>query len=351
MLERTPPIRVLVVDDSGFFRRALTAEIERVPRFKVVGTAADGLSAIAKVRELDPDVVTLDVEMPVMSGIEALRTIVATSASSVIMVSAQTGEGAKVTLEALAAGAIDFIPKTRQAAFIHEKLEAAAASSARRREQRRLGSQRMAAAPAAARPRTARPNGLRRDIKLVAIGSSTGGPQALQTVLGALPKGLPAPIVIAQHMPPNFTAALAKRLDDHCALDVVHAGHGAPLTAGKVYIAPGGSSMRVTANDIRITSDDEHLIYKPSVDVLIASAVAAFGKGVLGILLTGMGADGAKELAALHRLGGHTLAQDQASSVVYGMPRALVEMGGADEVLPLDEIGPRIAGLVGARQA
>jgi two-component system, chemotaxis family, protein-glutamate methylesterase/glutaminase len=340
------PIRVLVVDDSAFFRKTLTAEISKDPHFEVVGTAADGRSAVERTKELQPDVVTLDIEMPVMGGLEALRAIVALGTSSVVIVSAQTERGANVTMEALEAGAVDFIQKSRGELFIHEKIQAAANVAIRNR-----GRQRRLASTPCEQPKPApfgHPATARRDIEIVVIGSSTGGPQALQTMLRGIIQPLPVPVVVAQHMPPHFTGALAKRLADNSPLRILHAHDGERLNAGHVYIAPGGNTMRVRKGEIVISDEGSAHLYKPSVDVLVASAVAAYGKNVLGVLLTGMGADGAKEMTQLRTLGGYNIAQDQGTCVVYGMPRSLVEAGGADEVLPIDEIGPRIAAILGS---
>ena len=183
--------------------------------------------------------------------------------------------------------------------------------------------------------------------KICIVGSSTGGPQALQTIISQLPESLPVPVVVAQHMPPNFTKALAQRLNDTCKPKVVEAEDGMALAKGTIYIAPGGMQTRVTATEIKVRPDQGESLYKPSVDVLAESARAAFGKNVLGVMLTGMGADGAAEFAKLHKLGAYNISQDQASCVVYGMPRSLVEAGGSDEVLPLDQIGGRIRSALG----
>jgi two-component system chemotaxis response regulator CheB len=178
--------------------------------------------------------------------------------------------------------------------------------------------------------------------KIIVIGSSTGGPQALQDVIGQLPPNLPVPVVVAQHMPPQFTLALAKRLDACCPPRVVEARDGEPLVAGTVYIGPGGMHLRVTQTALKVEPDRGESLYKPSVDVLAESTLASFGKGVLGVMLTGMGNDGMREFIKVHQAGGYTIAQDQATCVVYGMPRAVVEAGAANEVLPLDKIGFRI---------
>lgn len=339
-----PLIRVLVVDDSPFMRGVLPPRIESDPRFKVVGTAIDGRDAIEKTLALQPDVITLDIDMPIMNGIDALREIVKQSTASVIMLSARTEQGAAITLEALALGAVDFIPKSRGVDRIHEKLLAAVEAKAHK-------SRASAPKPAAGLRPTAPPRataGGRVAAKICIIGSSTGGPQALQTVLSQLPDNLPVPIVVAQHMPPNFTKALAQRLNDTCKPKVVEAEDGMALAKGAVYISPGGMQTRVTATDVKISPDHGESLYKPSVDVLAESARSAFGKNVLGVMLTGMGGDGALEFGKLRKLGAYNIAQDQASSVVYGMPRTLVEAGGADEVLPLDQIGVRIRSALGS---
>ncbi|WP_072396416.1 chemotaxis response regulator protein-glutamate methylesterase [Hyphomicrobium sp. CS1GBMeth3] len=338
-----PLIRVLVVDDSPFMRGVLPPKIESDPRFKVVGTAVDGRDAVEKTLALKPDVVTLDIDMPVMNGLDALREIVRLSPASVVMLSARTEQGAAITLEALALGAVDFIPKSRGVDRIHEKLLAAVEAKA---QKTRASAPKPVVALRPAPPSRAAA-GARINAKICVIGSSTGGPQALQTVLSQLPETLPVPVVVAQHMPPNFTKALAQRLNDLCKPAVVEAEDGMALTRGKIYISPGGMQTRVTPTEIRISADHGESLYKPSVDVLAESARGAFGKNVLGVMLTGMGGDGAAEMTKLHKLGGFNISQDQASCVVYGMPRTLFEMGGADEVLPLDQIGPRIRTALG----
>jgi two-component system chemotaxis response regulator CheB len=337
-----PLIRVLVVDDSPFMRGVLPPKIESDPRFKVVGTAVDGRDAIEKTLALSPDVITLDIDMPNMNGIDALKEIVRLSTASVIMLSARTEQGAAITLEALALGAVDFIPKSRGVERIHEKLLAAMEAKSQRS---RAAAPRPVVVRATAPPRAA--GGARVNAKICIIGSSTGGPQALQAVLSQLPDNLPVPVVIAQHMPPNFTKALAQRLNDTCKPKVVEAADGMALAKGTVYISPGGMQTRVTAAEVKVSPDQGESLYKPSVDVLAESARSAFGKNILGVMLTGMGGDGAAEFAKLRKLGGYNISQDQASCVVYGMPRSLVEAGGADEVLPLDQIGARIRSALG----
>ncbi len=384
------PIRVLVVDDSAFMRGALARSIESDPRFKVIDTASDGKMGVEKALRLKPDVVTLDVEMPVMNGIEALKAIVSRSTIPVVMVSAVTDTGAKITMDALELGAVDFIPKAKGAELIHEKLLAAvAANPARRgmamRQQVKALAKAQENAQAQARSRfqiaPATPPGMRpgaapppnrslaqapqarspaaapaaqREIsytrvpaKIVVIGSSTGGPQALQEVIKQLPPNLPVPVVIAQHMPAQFTQALAKRLDEICPPKVVEAKDGEPLVPGTVYIGPGGLHLRVTKGELKVAESKGESLYKPSVDVLAGSALEAFGKSVLGVMLTGMGNDGAQEFIKLHKAGAYNVVQDQGTCVVYGMPRAVADAGAADEILPVERIGARIRAAFG----
>lgn len=336
-----PIIRVLVIDDSAFMRRALSRRIELDARFKVIDTAEDGQQGVAKALSLMPDVITLDVDMPVLNGLDALKAIVAKTSIPVIMVSAQTHEGARVTIDALQIGAFDFIPKSQGTENIHEKLHAAVSGGKRRKALPGA-----LPAPRPVPPSRAGGGGLRIKPRVVLIGSSTGGPAALATLVAQLPKILPVPVVIAQHMPPHFTQALAKRLDDMCPPPVVEATNGEPLLK-KVYIAPGGMQLRLTANEIKIEPDRGESLYKPSVDVMAESALAAFGGAVMAVMLTGMGNDGSMQFGKLRQAGAYVIAQDQASSVVWGMPRAVVDQKSADEVLPVERVGARISELLG----
>lgn len=339
----TLPIRVLVVDDSAFMRKALVRRIELDNRYKVIGTAEDGQDGIQKALSLKPDIITLDVDMPVLNGLDALKAIVAKTTIPVVMISAQTNEGAAVTLQALELGAVDFIPKSQSGDNIHEKLDAAVQSK-RTRAIRLVPGAKPAPAP------VSRLSGPRIRPRIVLVGSSTGGPAALMTMVAQLPKTLPVPIVIAQHMPPHFTEALAKRLNDTCPPPVVEARDGEAL-ANKVYIAPGGMQTRLSAQAISVSACQGESLYKPSVDVLAESALNAFGGAVLGVMLTGMGNDGSREFARLRQAGGYNIAQDQETCVVWGMPRAIVEMNAADEVLPMERVGARIAALIGGAPA
>lgn len=341
-------IRVLVVDDSTFMRGALVRMIERDARFSVVGTAVNGREGVDKARELRPDVITMDVEMPVMNGIEALREIMATVKLPVVMLSTLTESGAAVTMQALELGAVDFIPKALQdkdknifrgAELIHEKLLAAAAAVVAP-EARPATPAAPPAAPAIAVSRVS--------ARMVVVGSSTGGPRALQAFLQQLPERFPLPIVVAQHMPASFTKALADRLNETCAVTVVEATDGMRTMPGTVYIAPGGVHMRVAADGtLRIAEDLGESPYKPSVDVLGDSVLAASGGQAIGVMLTGMGNDGSRAFLALRKAGGYILAQDQASSVVYGMPKVVAENGAANEIIALSEMGRRLVSLVG----
>lgn len=344
-------IRVIVVDDSAFMRGALVRMIERDARFKVIDTASNGQEGVDKVRSLKPDVVTMDVEMPVMGGLDALKAIMDTVRTPVIMVSTLTEAGAATTLRALELGAVDFLPKAlndkdknifRGAENLHEKLLAAAGVVNGRAE--KVAEVRLQAPQVAVPAPSAT---VRVDARVVVVGSSTGGPKALQTFVSQLPKNLPVPVVIAQHMPPQFTLALAKRLDETCEPRVCEASTGEILQPGHVYIAPGGHHMRVRHNGISIDEDRGESPYKPSVDVLAESVREVYGKQVLGVMLTGMGADGTREFVKLRQAGAHIIAQDQASSVVYGMPKAVLEAGGVDEVLDLEKIGSRVRSLLG----
>ncbi len=336
----TECIRVLVVDDSAFMRNALSRVICSDPRFIVVGTACDGREGVEKALELQPDVITLDVEMPVQGGLASLRELAAKSSAAVIMVSSATEAGAKTTLEALSLGAIDFIPKTRGTSLLHEKLLAAA--SVRRARLRGGVHQQVQNGQAET---IALPKGFA--AKAVVIGSSTGGPQALAELFMNLVPPLPVPVFIAQHMPRPFTAALAGRLQDQSGHSVVEAADGDPIVNGVVYIGPGGLQMRAGEGVVSVRRDAGESIYQPSVDVLAASVQETYNGSALGIMLTGLGRDGAREFTRLKKTGGWTIAQDAPSCTVFGMPKALIDAGGACEVIPLKSIAARVSSIIG----
>lgn len=365
-------VRVLVVDDSGFFRRRIEEILNSDPGIEVVGTAADGREAILKAGELKPDVITMDIEMPVMDGITATRRIMALHRIPIVMFSSLTHEGAKATLDALEAGAVDFLPKkfedisqNRDEArrVLCDKIRAAARShvmpASRTRPAPASGSSGSAGTrPAATRPATAAsptrstaaaapatgagaPARVRVD--LVAIGTSTGGPVALQKVLTALPGSYPHPIVMIQHMPASFTPAFAQRLNQLCQIEVREAADGDSLRPGLALLAPGGKQMLVEKGKVRVIDSEPGQHYKPCVDITFESVARAYPGRALGIILTGMGADGREGCRAMKATGCPIWSQDEASSVVYGMPAAVAEAGLSDAILPLDRIGPELA--------
>jgi two-component system chemotaxis response regulator CheB len=356
-------IRVLVVDDSVVVRRLVARVLEEDPAVEVVGTAANGRIALAKIAQLEPDVVTLDIEMPELDGLATLAELRPRwPRLPVIMFSTLTERGAEATLEALSRGASDYMTKPTG---LHNPAEAMAAVQAElvprikalhgRRLLSRMPQSPTATAgvtPASAGPAVkppARPAGARIDV--VAIGVSTGGPNALTELLPALPGTLPVPIVIVQHMPPIFTRMLANRLDGRCALRVIEAEGGELLIPGRVHIAAGGQHLALVRQGTTVvtvaTDDPPENSCRPAVDVLFRSVAALYGPSVLSVVLTGMGQDGLRGAEAIRVAGGQVLAQDEASSVVWGMPGFVARAGLADAVLPLDalaaEIGRRVA--------
>jgi two-component system, chemotaxis family, protein-glutamate methylesterase/glutaminase len=337
-------IRIFIVDDSAFVRRALARVLATEPRFRVVGEAGSGAEALAKIPAADPDFVTLDVAMPGMDGLQVLPALLRWKPSlRVVMLSAHTREGAAATVTALAAGAVDFIDKTTFNVMDLEFL--------RREVVDRLQALAQAARSsngAAARPEPTPVPTVPADLRaceLCVIGASTGGPAAVQRILQRLPARFPFPVVVVQHMPPGFTDAFARRLDALSRLRVTEAVEGHRLAAGDVVIAPGGRHLRVSPGLAVVLSpepaDARHI---PSIDVTMRSAARSRPGRVLGILLTGMGEDGAEGMAMIRAGGGITIAESEASCVVYGMPRAAVRRGGASWVFSLEEI----AGLLGA---
>lgn len=359
-------IKVLVVDDSGFFRRRLTEILGSNPQIEVVGTANNGQEAIDKTLALKPDVITMDYEMPLMNGITAVREIMRRCPTPVLMFSSLTHEGARVTLDALDAGAVDYLPKNfedisrnieKVKALLCEKVLTIARSS--RRGPAVSSAVAMApatparrplrgAAPAEAEPAPSVserwPAPKRKAYKLVAIGTSTGGPVALQRVLTQLPASFPAPLVLIQHMPAAFTGAFAERLDKLCKIRVKEAEDGDLLRPGLALLAPGGKQMMVDGRGVvKILPGDDRLNYKPCVDVTFGSAAKAYGDKVLAVVLTGMGADGREGARMLKQAGSQVWAQDEASSVIYGMPMAVAKANLADGIYDLDEIGRHLS--------
>jgi two-component system chemotaxis response regulator CheB len=353
-------VKVLIVDDSAFMRTALSKMLSSDPEITIIGTAKDGVEAVEKVQQLRPDIVTMDVEMPRMDGVSALRLIMEKHPVPVIMVSSLTSEGAKVTLEALDLGAVDFIPKDLSSLSINivkikEILLNKVKLLARKHIMKRRGRQTENSQVAQEKPHlkhasTARTIGERR-VGIVSIGTSTGGPKALQDIMKDLPKDFPVPIVIAQHMPPNFTGPFAERLNQLIQITVKEAEEGEPLKPGVAFIAPGRGHMRVERRRsletvIRISERNEDFIYRPSADALITSVAEFFPGRALGVILTGMGNDGLKGLIALKKTGGRIFAQNEETCVVYGMPKAAVDAGIADKVLSLEEMAGAIVNAV-----
>jgi two-component system chemotaxis response regulator CheB len=341
------------VDDSAFMRRQLTAILETAEDLVVVGTARNGEDAVQKVVDLEPDVVTLDISMPVMDGLTALAAIMMTRPTPCVMLSSLTQEGAPATLEALEMGAVDFVGKPsgtvsldidRQSREIVAKVRAAAHARLRSKPVR-----------PAARPRLQRtreetvaksPDAGHEAI--VVIGVSTGGPQTLMEILPGLPSDLPAPVCIVQHIPPRFTSPLAQRLNDHCALTVIEAKHLEPLRAGTIYLAPGGMHMTVVPNSSTgaMVAFLSHLPagqqFCPAVNVLFNSTATAYGNRAVGVLLTGMGDDGAAGMERIHNAGGITIAESEQTAIVFGMPREAIERGAVDTVAPCTQIANHI---------
>jgi two-component system chemotaxis response regulator CheB len=354
-------IRILVVDDSPFMRKSLQKMLEAAPDLRVVATARDGVDALEKIEEFKPDIVTLDIEMPRMDGLTCLKRIMAEHPMPVLMVSSLTQEGAQSTLDALSLGALDFIPKENSFASLsilqiqndlQEKVRRLATSP---RFHKPGAPHAPLPSPAAHAPVPARPVPLPKvplasgpglgaspQAELLVIGSSTGGPKALQDILPALPAALPVPCLIVQHMPSTFTKPFADRLNGLCQVHVKEAEQGEPLKAGTVYIAPGGIHMTYGARGpkgcIELSPEPMSSLHRPSVDVLFLSVAELFRGQVLAGILTGMGSDGAKGMEQLKKKGAHTLAESEESCVVYGMPRAAVERGCVDVVTPLADI-------------
>jgi len=344
-------ITVVVVDDSALVRSMLTEIINRQPDMTCIGAAADPLVAREMIRNLNPDVITLDVEMPRMDGIDFLSKLMRLRPMPVVMVSTLTERGADVTLKALELGAVDFVAKPkigvadglRQLADdITDKIRIAAKAHIHRLPQATTASS-TSGAPAAARPAspTLASMGRLSTEKIIFIGASTGGTEATKEVLTALPPDAPA-VVITQHMPPGFTRNYAARLDGLCKIRVQEARDGERILPGHAYIAPGGMHLSVEksgANYIaRVQDGDPVNRHKPSVEVLFQSAARVVGPNAIGIMLTGMGADGAKAMKLMRDAGAYCVAQDEASCVVFGMPREAIAAGAINEVLPLTKI-------------
>jgi len=344
-------IRVVVVDDSALVRSLLAEIINRQKDMECIGTANDPLIAREMIRELNPDVLTLDVEMPRMDGIDFLGRLMRLRPMPVVMISTLTERGAEVTMRALELGAVDFVAKPRiglaegikeLSDLIVEKIRVAAAAHVRRLPTSAPGG---AAGEGAAVRAEIKPLGRLSTEKLICIGSSTGGTEAIKEILTRMPADSPG-IVITQHMPPGFTTSFAARLNSLCQITVQEAVHGERILPGHAYIAPGGKQFRIDrsgANYVAVVEDGEPVNrHKPSVEVLFKSCAQVVGRNAFGIMLTGMGNDGAKAMREMKDAGSYNYVQDEASCVVFGMPREAIAHGAADEVLPLTVIAPAL---------
>jgi two-component system chemotaxis response regulator CheB len=347
------PIRVLVVDDSALIRQILSDILESEPDITVVGVAIDGADALQKIGLLQPDVVTLDIEMPKMNGLDCLAKIMEHSPVPVVIVSYLTTQGAEITLKALELGAVDFVTKPITKEPDVQSLDTVKQDLV---QKIRIASE-------------AKPTGIGFSSKLtvtldkpvefsvnkplnldlLAIGASTGGPKALYHLLAQFPKDFPLGVIIAQHMPKDFTGFFAKRLDDYCMLEVTEAKTGDEIKPGKVFIAPSGyqTKLRKVGNSLIVeVSEEPKLILRPSIDYLFNSIADSCRSRVLGVILTGMGVDGGSGMQHMRQLGARTIAQDEKSSVIYGMPRAAAEMGGAEFIENLADIYDRIISII-----
>ncbi|MER2492125.1 protein-glutamate methylesterase/protein-glutamine glutaminase [Catenovulum sediminis] len=370
------PIRVLVVDDSSFFRRRVSEIIEKDPDLTVIDTALNGKDAVDKAVRLKPDVITMDVEMPVMDGIASVREIMRQYPTPILMFSSLTHDGAKATLDALEAGALDFLPKKfediarnkedavlllqtrikqiskrrismRMAALRTSSLNRVATSRANRLNEQTSSLNKKSQGESKKTTPAVKSRSVNKKFKMLAIGTSTGGPVALQTILTRLPANFPCPIILVQHMPAAFTSAFASRLNSMCQISVKEAENGEQLKPGCAYLAPGGKQMMVEGNSasakLSIRDDSsERLTYKPSVDVTFATASKVYSESVLAIILTGMGADGREGCRLLKQQGSLIWAQDEDSCVVYGMPQAVCSAGISSESISLDAMADRI---------
>ncbi len=335
------PVRVLVVDDSALMRKLIPQILERDGSVRVVGTAMDGSFVARKIEELRPDVITLDLEMPRMDGMETLREIMRTQRVPVIVVSAHSTQGASATFKALSMGAFDFVAKPRDAASSRmDEIGGELISKIKAAAQTRLPALQAGVPAETVRVRKPLVKHRGAPARIIAIGISTGGPNALQYLLAQLPGDFPGAIAVVQHMPEGFTEMFARRLDDSCAIEVKEAQSGDLLLAGRALICPGNRHMKVRRmpmGDMIVLSDEGRVNgHRPSVDVLFRSLAQEYGPQGVAVIMTGMGEDGAEALGAVKDAGGVTIAQSEDSCVVYGMPRAAIERGHATRVVSLD---------------
>ncbi|SPF45543.1 Chemotaxis response regulator protein-glutamate methylesterase [Candidatus Desulfosporosinus infrequens] len=362
-------IRVLIVDDSAMMRRAIKQILETDSSILVVGSARDGEDALKKDEELSPDVITMDINMPVMDGVTSMMHLLEQHpAVRIIMLSSLTQDGAMTTFEALELGAFDYVakPSGTVSANLHvigkelvEKVKIAAQTKRNRRQTRERFSpikqsakqpvkQQQPVAVKKTELKTQIMDGLSAFRKIVVIGVSTGGPATLMEIIPELPADLDATVIIVQHMPPTFTGSFAKRLDENSRLKITEGKAGDVLTKGCAYVAPGGIHLVIRKNLardewlIRLTTLPEETLFTPSVDVTMKSIVEVFGRRTVGVLLTGMGSDGADGMVAIRQAGGVTIAEDESTAVVFGMPREAIERGGAEIVVPSYQVAKEI---------
>jgi two-component system chemotaxis response regulator CheB len=341
-MSSTPKIRVLVVDDSAFVRRAVERMLSGARDIELVGTAADGAEGLRKARELRPDVVTLDIKMPRLGGLETLERLMAEQPVPVLLMSTLTQEGAEVTLRGLELGAMDFVDKSSV-----QPMSMLSLADELIAKIRALGGARVKVRPHVTLPR-APAAGVPAEVVVVA--ASTGGPTALQELVAGLPAGFPAAVLVVQHIPRGFTRSLSERLDARSAIPVREARDGDPIAPGTILIAPAGIHARLArrGGTVVVSLDEEprDSLHRPSADVLMASAAEVYGPRAVGVVLTGMGSDGTEGLRAIQQAGGVTLAESEETSVIYGMPKAAIEAGVVHKSVPLDQMAGEILAAV-----
>ncbi len=352
-------VDVLVVDDSAFFRHRIVEILQQSPHINIAGTAVNGKDAVEKAAQLNPDIITMDVEMPVMDGIQAVREIMASNPTPILMFSNLTSEGARITLDALDAGAVDYLSKNFSPSSTYDEtyvvLREKVLNIALKTNRQQLRSIRPVVNTTKSKAKTVAAipsrepsytSSAKNAYELLIIGTSTGGPVALQNVLTALPANYPLPVIAMVHMPGSFTTAYASRLNDLCKVSVKEAADKDALKPGQVLLAPGGMQLLVNRGKVDIKESLPEQTYHPSVDVGFASAAESYGKKVLAVVLTGMGADGKMGAQKLKQAGATVWSQNQESCVVYGMPQAVEKAGLSDRVLPLDAIGEQLTKVV-----
>jgi two-component system chemotaxis response regulator CheB len=355
------PFKVLVVDDSAFMRKLISDLVMQDPRYKVIATARNGEDAIEKTKQLKPDIITMDIEMPEMNGLEALRLIMEIQPTPIVMLSSLTADGAEETIRALELGAVDFVRKPSGSISMDlEKIQSVLLEKLKLASQTKVFNYKKTQLPASPTLQSV-PKAIKERVSfskkktfedLVAIGTSTGGPRALQQVITQLPANFPAPLLIVQHMPPNFTKSLAQRLDSLSEIHVVEAEDGQLIENGVAYIAPGGWHMKMSQSTdqqyrIQLTKEEPRSGHRPSVDMMYESLLPhqEFRKHL--VIMTGMGSDGAKAMKALYDSGVEsTIAESEQTCIVYGMPRSAIELKAAMHVLPLQDIAGKLIELV-----